>query len=272
MNNPLAGTWPAARLEFAQALVSVRSLVFVGLFTLLVAAPGFFGLTLFFNNAQPAEGLAAGTGFLIVAMVFMVLFVGPLLAIFTTTDNVVAERQARTLDGLLTRPVTRRGLALGKFAGRGAHLVLTAVLGVGLGSIAFGTKVPLDASRILYFLACVALLLLIYCAIGLLISSVSKTTGTAFAAGAMVWLAPILFFGFISNALRPMGLEGIVPWLNPNTLFLGAVGAVFTEPGNLAGLAAGITPSDALAAMVLYVIVMAALAVEVFHRQDETGG
>lgn len=268
----LAGAVPVARLEFTQALYSARSVVFVGLFLLLMGAAGAFGVSsLFLNPQNTAGGLAATTSFLLAAMVLIVLLFGPIVAVFSTSDAIVGERAARTLDALLARPVTRRGLALGKFLGRGLHLALLAFVGVLLGAAAFATRVPLDAGSVLVFAALVALLFLVYAALALALSSVAKAPTTATALGAAVWMLFYVLWGFVQEGLRAVGAADLAPWLNPNTLFLGAVGAVFPQPGNLAGLGGGVAPDAALLGLLVYLAAALALAVEAFARQDEAG-
>lgn len=270
--NLLRGAIPTARLEFSQALWSVRSIVFVVLFLLLMGAAGAFGVTALFLSPQAAPGGIAGTtGLLLAVMVFIVLLFGPAIAVFSTADSVVSERSARTLDALLCRPTTRRGVALGKFLGRGLHLGLLAAVGVLLGAMFFALRVPLELDKLLFFVLLVALLFMIYAALALVLSSLSKTPATAMALGVVVWLTFYILWGFVVEGLKQVGAQGIAPWLNPNTLFLGAVASAFPEPGRLAGLAEGMEPGSALLGLVVYLVVAVALAVEVFHRQDEAG-
>lgn len=273
MNSPVHGFLPTARLEFEQALYSARSVVFVVLFLLLMGAAGAFGVnTLFLNpDAGGLGGIAGSTGFLIAAMVFVVLLFGPAIAVFSTSDAIVAERSARTLDALLSRPVTRRGLALGKFLGRGAHLVAVAGLGVLLGAAFFATRVSLELTSVLYFAALVGLLFLIYAALALVVSSLAKTPASATSFSVAIWFTFYILWGFIVEGLRQVGAADLAPWLNPNTLFLGAIASVFPQPGNLAGLAGNMTPEASLMGLFVYLVIAVVLAVEVFHRQDEAG-
>lgn len=270
--NALHGTIPTARLEFEQALYSARSVVFVVLFLLLMGAAGAFGVTaLFLNPASGAQGLAQSTGFLIAAMVFVVLLFGPAIAVFSTSDAIVAERTARTLDALLSRPVTRRGLALGKFLGRGIHLVLVAAVGVLLGAAFFATRVGLELGAILSFAALVGLLFLVYAALALVVSSLAKTPATATSYSVVIWLTFYVLWGFIVEGLKRVGMDHLAPWLNPNTLFLGAITGAFPEPGNLAGLSGGMSVESSILGLLVYLGIATVLAVEVFHRQDEAG-
>lgn len=269
--NALHGALPTARLEFEQALYSARSIVFAGIFALVMGGAGYAGLGLFFGRGDAAGGLGGSTAFLIAAMVLLVLFIGPMAAVLTTTDNLVAERQARTLDALLSRPTTRRGLVLGKFLGRGAHLAAMAAVGIAIGALIFATRAPLAAEAVLVFIALLCLLLALYAAWGLLASALAKTVGSAFAFGLVIWLAPIIIGAMLPGWLEPIGLGALAPWLNPNTLFLAAVGVVFSEPGNLAGLQGSMTWDQGLLGLGLHLAFALGLAIEVFHRQDEAG-
>lgn len=268
----LQGTVPTARLEFSQALWSVRSIILMAVFLLLMGAAGLFGVTAIFLAPTPdAQGIAGSTAFLLAAMVLIVLLFGPAVAVFSTADSIVSERSARTLDALLARPVTRRGLALGKFLGRGAHLTLLASAGVLLGSLFFATRVPLELGKVAYFTFLVAVLFLVYAALALALSSVARTPATAMALGLVVWLTFYILWGFVVEGLKGVGLSGAAAWLNPNTLFLGAVAGAFPEPSSFAGLGARLDPGAALAGLAVWLVFALALAVEVFHRQDEAG-
>lgn len=90
------------------------------LFALLAAAVSLYG--------KSAEAAAALTGPSLVTLAS--LFV-PLVALILGHDAVVGERERNTLGLLLSLPISRPGLVIGKLLGRGLALSASVLLGLG---------------------------------------------------------------------------------------------------------------------------------------------
>lgn len=268
--NAFRGAAAMARMEFRQALWSLRSLALGAVFLLFVAAGTYLGLGAVLG--APGAGLppeqAAGVALL--AVVAMTAFFAPVIAIFSTVDAVVGERATHTLDLLLTRPTTRRGLALGKLLGRAAHLALVALVAVAAGLLLIAASAGLALADALSLAVLVALLCAVWASVALLLSSLARTPTSALVAGFVVWLTFYPFWGFVQAGFDRVGLGGLPPLLNPNTLFLGAASEVLPSLAPvLTRLTEGLPQGAGLVALLAYLGTAAGLAVEVFHRQDE---
>jgi ABC-type transport system involved in multi-copper enzyme maturation permease subunit len=270
MSEATRGVMAVARLEFQQALWSVRSLALGALFLLFVAAGAFLGVGAVVG-APGAVPVSAAAGLVILAIVIMTAFFAPFIAMFSTVDAIVGERSARTLDMLLSRPVTRRGLALGKLLGRAAHLALIAYVAMFVGLLIIASQASPPAQDAFVLAVLVALLCTVWVSLALLVSALARTPTSALVAGVAVWLMFYVFWGFVKGGLDRIGMGGLAALLNPNTLFLGAVQANVPSLVNLGQLTAGLNTDYALPALVVFLLGAAFAAVEVFGRQDEAG-
>jgi Cu-processing system permease protein len=81
----------------------------------------------------------------IASLVSLVIYLVPLIALILGFDAIVGERERGSLDLLLSMPLTRFELLLGKFLGLSAALACATVAGFGLVGVLLGFKMPLAA-------------------------------------------------------------------------------------------------------------------------------
>lgn len=108
------------------------SLVF-GVFTL---ATSYFGAA-----TQGAVGFH-GVEALIASLVSLTIYLLPLIALILGFDAIVGERERGTLNLLLSYPVTRVELLLGKYVGLAAALTCATLAGFGLAGIVIAVRAP----------------------------------------------------------------------------------------------------------------------------------
>jgi Cu-processing system permease protein len=108
------------------------SLVF-GVFTL---ATSYFGAA-----AQGAVGFY-GVEPLIASLVSLTIYLLPLIALILGFDAIVGERERGTLNLLLSYPVSRVELLLGKYAGLAAALTCATLAGFGLAGVVIAVRAP----------------------------------------------------------------------------------------------------------------------------------
>lgn len=130
---------------------------------------------------------------------FFLYLIVPIFAIVVTFDAVSKERVQGTLDLLLSRPVSRSGVLLGKFLGAFLAVAFPVSL-VNLAGIGVITAVsgrapsgPFAAA----FLSFTLLLIAFYVLLQLIFSTLAKTSGTAVLFGVLVWL----LFNILYNIL-----------------------------------------------------------------------
>jgi Cu-processing system permease protein len=86
----------------------------------------------YFGAAQQGAIGFRGLAYTIASLVSLVIYLIPLIALMLGFDAIVGERERGSLDLLLSMPITRSELLLGKFLGLAAALALPTLGGFGL--------------------------------------------------------------------------------------------------------------------------------------------
>lgn len=81
----------------------------------------------------------------IASLVSLVIYLIPLIALVLGFDAIVGERERGSLDLLLSMPITRLELLLGKYFGLAAALAFSTIAGFGLVAIVLSAKLDLNA-------------------------------------------------------------------------------------------------------------------------------
>ncbi|CCQ94139.1 ABC-type transport system involved in multi-copper enzyme maturation, permease component [[Clostridium] ultunense Esp] len=177
-------------------------------------------------------------------------FLGPLLGIGMGFDAINSERNKGTLIRLLSQPLYRDDIILGKWVGA---LILLAVfffamgiLVTGLGILLFG--IPPSAEeflRVLSFLMVTVVYIAFWLTLSILFSILFRQAATSVMAGMAIWLFFTLFYGMIIDLLAggtpdqnadPQAVLNQIYWyqflsrLSPSQLFTEATTTLLT-PG-----------------------------------------
>jgi ABC-type transport system involved in multi-copper enzyme maturation permease subunit len=159
----------------------------------------------YFVNVDPVRPpFSTGPDFVLLIIAGgLAAFVLPIFAIVISFDAVSKERVQGTLDLLLSRPVSRVGLALGKFTGAfsavAVPVTLVNLVGIGVLTLASG-KSP-TGSFAGAFVGLSLLLVAFYVPIQLTFSTLAKTSGTAILFGVLIWLALNILYPVITTVL-----------------------------------------------------------------------
>ena len=108
-------------------------------FTVFALAIAYFG-----GAQQGAVGFRS-IEFTIASLVSLVIYLIPLIALILGFDAIVGERERGSLDLLLSMPITRFELLLGKYLGLAAALAFSTVAGFGLVAVVLATQLNLGA-------------------------------------------------------------------------------------------------------------------------------
>ena len=190
----------------------------------------FLFLKLFTTARDPLPAFAGFLGFLV-----------PLVAISLAFDSVNGEFNRRTISRMLSQPIYRDALLLGKFLGGlfTLALVLSAiwllVFGIGL----LGLGIPptgQEAARSLLFLLATIVYGGFWMALAMLFSTLFNQAATAALASIAVWLFFTVFwgilasllaqtlkpiqYGFLDETLAQAQLQLALSRISPNTLFV----------------------------------------------------
>lgn len=268
-----------SRKEFADGLrnrwLLAISLLFavlaVGIAWLGAAAAGQVGFTSIPSTIASLASLAT--------------FLMPLIALLLAYDSIVGEDEGGTLLLLLTYPLARWQMLLGKFIGHGGILALATVLGFGSAALAIAALVPdVQLSLLLWafgrFMASSILLGLVFIALAYALSSLAREKSSAAGLALGLWFAFVLVFdlGLLAILVVSQGqLSGdLLPWLllaNPTDIFRLLNVAGFEAAGSVSGLmqlGSDLPHGSGLlwACLLAWSAISLSLAFYLFHRRE----
>ncbi len=128
-----------AAKEFRDRLRNRWVLAITAVFTAFALVIAYFGAA-----QQGAVGFRS-IEVTIASLVSLVIYLVPLIALILGFDAIVGERERGSLDLLLSMPLTRFELLIGKFLGLSAALACSTVVGFGLVGLLLGTQLPAAA-------------------------------------------------------------------------------------------------------------------------------
>jgi len=251
--------------------------------TLLLAA---LALSLTFLGSAPTG--TVGTSALdvvIVSLSSLTIFVIPLVALLISHDAIVGEMERGTMLLLLSYPVSRLQVLLGKFLGHLAVLTFATAFGYGAAAIALmvsGAEIGGGSWAAFAGMILTSILLgAVFIAIGYLISALVRERATAAGISIGVWLLLVVLFDMAmlgalvvdqGRTISSAAVSGMLLF-NPTDVYrlFNLAGAenvsVLT---NMSGIAdqASLSPTVLLATLVIWVLVPLTLAWLTFSRRE----
>jgi len=251
--------------------------------TLLLAS---LALTLTFLGSAPTGTVGAGAlDVVIVSLSSLTIFLVPLIALLISHDAIVGDVERGTLLLLLSYPVGRAQVLLGKFAGHLAILAFATVLGYGVAAAALAASgADVDAESWLAFTSMVGSSILLgaaFVAIGYLVSALVQQRGMAAGIAIGIWLLLVLIYDMALLGLLVVDQGQTVTGSLLNALLLmnpADVYRVFNLTGSanvsafsgMAGLAnsVALAPIHLLGALVAWTVVPLVLAALALSRRE----
>jgi Cu-processing system permease protein len=250
--------------------------------TLLLAA---LALSLTFLGSAPTGNVGAGAlDVVVVSLSSLTIFLLPLIALLISHDAIVGEMERGTMILLLSYPVGRYQIVLGKFCGHVLILAFATVIGYGVaaGALAISGAAVLAASwyAFAWMIGTSIMLGAAFVAIGYLISSLARDRGTAAGASVGVWLIMVLVFDMALLGLLVVDQGKIVSasvleyllFFNPTDIYRLAnlTGFNVSQFSGMAGLAgsADAGTSALLLGMALWIAIPLGLATASFARRE----
>ena len=246
---------------------------------------GVLALTLAFVGSTPAGPVAASRlAITVVSLSSLSVFLVPLIGLLVSYDALVGEIERGTMPLLMTYPVTRWRIVLGKFAGQVAILAIATVIGFGVAALITGLGDGGDAEAWRAFGVMVGGSILLgaaFIALGTLFSAVVAERGTAAGASAAAWLVFVVLFDMALLAIL-VADEGqvvsgdlfrVLLLLNPTDVYRMLTLSGSETVGALSGMA-GVSAEAAfghallLPVMVLWIAAPLALAGLLFGRKE----
>ena len=246
---------------------------------------GVLALTLAFVGSTPAGPVAASRlAITVVSLSSLSIFLVPLIGLLVSYDTLVGEVERGTMPLLMTYPVTRWRIVLGKFAGQVTILAIATVIGFGVAALITGLGEGGDAEAWRAFGVMVGGSILLgaaFIALGTLFSAVVAERGTAAGASAAAWLVFVVLFDMALLAIL-VADEGqvvsgdlfrVLLLLNPTDVYRMLTLSGSETVGALSGMA-GVSAEAAfghallLPVMVLWIAAPLALAGLLFGRKE----
>ncbi len=219
----------------------------------------------------------------IVSLASLAVFIIPLIALMLAYDGVVGEDENGTLLLLMTYPLSRWQLLLGKMMGHGAIMAFSTLIGFGSAAIIMGTFSAttrwseLTAAFALFILSAV-LLGWVFIAIAYIISAIVTEKSKAAGMALIIWFLFVLVFDLGLLGLL-VGTQGNVdaslfPYLlllNPTDIFR-LVNISYFASEQITGLMAiaqhvQLSTTTLLLAMVAWLVAPVMLALWIFSRR-----
>ena len=181
----------------------------------------------YFGAAQQGAVGFRGIGVTIASLVSLVIYLIPLIALILGFDAIVGERERGSLDLLMSMPITRLELLLGKFLGLSAALALSTLAGFGLvGGLIASQTTAADMVHYAGFLASSILLGMAFLSLAVMVSVFAADRTRASGAAIALWFFFVLVFDLLlTGALVATGGEyggAAFPYLlllNPTDVF-----------------------------------------------------
>ena len=249
------------------------TIAFAGLAALLVtvALPG-----------SEIDGYS-GFGRTSASLVTLVQLIIPLMGLTLGALSIAGPRESGALRFLLSHPVSRTEAFLGTYLGLGAALAAATAAGFGIaGLVTVAGGVPADTASFLWIALLSWLLSLAMLGLGMLISTLTRTSGAALGGAVFVWLMLVFvgdlgLMGTAAATRTPVGVLFGAALLNPIEAFRLAALATFDNSLDVlgpAGTYAVDALGDALVPLLLvvlsaWVVAPAALAWLRFHKGSD---
>ena len=246
---------------------------------------GLLALTLAFIGSSPVGVVAASPlAITVVSLSSLSVFLVPLIGLLVSYDTLVGEIERGTMPLLMTHPVTRWRIVLGKFAGQVAILAVATVTGFGVAALIAGLGEGGDAEAWIAFGVMVGSSILLgaaFIALGTLFSAVVAERGTAAGVSTAAWLVFVVLFDMALLAIL-IADEGqvvsgdlfrVLLLLNPTDVYRMLTLSGSETVGALSGMA-GVSAEAAfghallLPVMVLWIAVPLGLAGLLFGRKE----
>jgi ABC-type transport system involved in multi-copper enzyme maturation permease subunit len=218
----------------------------------------------------------------VIAAIFITML-GPIIAISLSFDSITKEKLQKSMDFLLSRPMGRRGIILGKFLGILSAIILpvTAINILAVLMISSVTGEGADGTLVAGFIIYTIIFIAIYILLQQIFSTLAKTTGTAILSGIAIWLVFNLFWGLISLAVgAAMGLQwGSDAWIsmnnrmalvNPGGSYQLALGYILPASEGTDINVLGVESWMPALAMVIWLVLLFILATEIFVRKTDS--
>ena len=184
--------WLTAKLDIAESLRARWFMVYSLVFGAIVVALFVFGLTE--SRVMGFTGLSR----LLITYIQLTMAILPVFILITTVRSVAGDREAGVFEYLLSLPVTLSGWFWGKMGGRFV-VVFAPVFVAMMGAMAWGAAqgIAIPWHEVLVYTGFLLSLAWCFLGIGMLLSTLTRSSDVAQGAAFLVWLTFLLFLDLI---------------------------------------------------------------------------
>jgi Cu-processing system permease protein len=249
--------------------------------TLIMAA---LALSLVLLGSAPTGTVGADPlAIVVVSLASLTIFLIPLIALLLSFDAIVGEQERGTLMLLLSYPIARWQVVVGKVLGQSAILAVATLVGYGAAAAALALQTDIGPAAWTAFAGMLVTSVMLgaaFIAMGCLASSLVRERATAAGLAVGLWLFFVLIYdtallGILvadqGRIINERTLD-ILLLLNPADAYrlfnMTATESVSVYSGMAGpGDATGAAPTTLIAALAAWIAVPLTLAVAVFHRR-----
>lgn len=268
-----------AEKELLEAVRSRWLSTFTIVFALLALFISFFGMS--------GLGVGGQQGFnrVTASLLNLVLYLLPLIALVMGSSTIAGEKEAGSLHVLLTQPVKKSEVIIGKFCGLSLALIASILTGFGGAGVIIAWKTgAINIIDYLVFVALSMVLALVFLSISLLISVIVPRRAQALGLGIFIWFLMILVYDFLAIGVATLPrVSLILPLLlslllaNPadivRVLVILQLGGEETFGPTLVALTRMLTDSSGvlllLVFLVLWIVVPLTVSTLLFSRKQD---
>ena len=181
----------------------------------------------YFGSAQQGAVGFRGIDVTVASLVSLVIYLVPLIALILGYDAIVGEKERGSLELLLSMPITRFEILLGKFLGLSAALASSTVLGFGAGLLLLSSQLTShDVYHYLGFAGSAVLMGMAFLSLSLLVSVLTADRIRASGVAIGLWFFFVLIFDLLllgvlvlSQGKLGSAAFGAILMLNPADVF-----------------------------------------------------
>lgn len=207
--------------EFRDRIRNFWVLAVAVIFSLFALAIAYFG------SAQQGSVGFRGIDVTIASLASLVIYLVPLIALILGYDAVVGERERGSLELLVSMPITRFEILLGKYLGLSAALACSTAIGFGAGLLPLAAQLGAnDFYHYLGFVLSAILMGMAFLSLSLLVSVLASDRMRASGLAIALWFFFVLIFDLLltgalvfSQGSLGSGVFGALLMLNPADIF-----------------------------------------------------
>ena len=266
-----------AKKEFTDGLRNRWVIAISVIFSLLAIGLAFFG-----SAASGTVGFVSLDSTMI-SLASLAVFIIPLIALMLCYDAFVGEQESGTLLLLITYPLSKTQLLLGKFVGHGAIMAVANIIGFGFAALVVclfsGDIAASDViAKFSAFIGYAIMLSWVFISFAFVISALVDEKSKAAGLSLITWFMMVLVFDLALLTLLVTG-DGLIDpdflpyllWLNPTDLFR-LINLTALSQEDYSGLlsvasAANFSQATLLSIMALWIALPLSLASFIFNRK-----